>query len=182
MTHDPSEVPIAADELEAGRAFLDEGAFDDALLCAARALSVAPGDGGVLSFADEAIRRHPEPLVPLTLSEGVPFGIVAARARALAARRQYLSAVDLALQVATFRPRLAYVPWAVPWLRSASADLAPADADRLVARALGFVQRLLSEQSTSAEVAENADAACMLLALEDRCSKRPAQILGIGST
>jgi hypothetical protein len=107
--HEEADTPDPLEELEVIRQSLAEGGLDDALVAGARALSVDPNDPRLLEAVDEAIARHPSPLAFAALGEDVAYGIVALRARALAKAQRWGEAADLAVQLATFRPKLPYL-------------------------------------------------------------------------
>jgi tetratricopeptide (TPR) repeat protein len=162
MSSSESQVPPDADEeVTEGRAELASGDLDEALMRAARAVAVAPERSDVVAFADEAIRAHPRALHALRASDGTAYGIVALRARALAAEAKWSDAIALAMQVATFRPSLAYAAWGLPWLERAK-PLSRAQADELLSRAVAFAQRVLGAASSD-DALPNLHAVCAVL-------------------
>jgi tetratricopeptide (TPR) repeat protein len=170
-----TDAPDPDEELAEGRAFLEEGDLDEALMRAARAVAVAPQRHDVLAFADEVLARHPSPLPQLVLSDDVPYGIVAMRARALARRARLLEATDLAIQLSTFRPALDFGPWAAEWLSSIPTEIRATEADQLLARIVAYAKPLLGSSTLDPALRANATAMCEILARIEPLVGAPAK-------
>lgn len=155
----PPDIPVVAEEVSEGMAALEAGDSEEARARAARALSLAPMDRGVLAFVDSVIATSPGVVEATRPTADVPFGVVALHARALAAAGNWLAAVDLTLQVAAFCPRLPYAPWAVEWIAQANPT---ADEARTVFSVIGKLVGVL-EPPLSAGALENARAALAIM-------------------
>ena len=131
---------------------------------AARALAVAPESAAAVSLADRVLAAVPDALDRLPVGDGVSFGIVAMRARALAATGRFIDAADLALQLGRFRPQLAFVPWAAAMLDTKSTHLSRAEADRLLDKMTPLFAALQEADSQEVGARANAAATCDVLA------------------
>jgi tetratricopeptide (TPR) repeat protein len=163
---EPEETPPDLDEeLREAALFLEENDPVSALMRAARALAVAPESAEALAMAGRVLAVMPDALEHLAIEdEGVSFGIVAMRARAMAVKHRFIDAADLALQVAAFRPKLAYAPWAVAALKGLDRELEPAEADRLLRRVSPLFEALTATDLSAPAARANANAACDVLA------------------
>jgi tetratricopeptide (TPR) repeat protein len=155
--------PVLEEELAEGALFLEEGDHHEALMRAARALSVAPTAPEALAFSDRVLAAMPDALDHLSIDEEVSFGIVAMRARAMAFLRRWVDAADLALQVATFRPDLPYAVWAVAFLDAKKERLRAVDADRLLGRCVNLYQVLIEAGADEPHIQANSEATTVIL-------------------
>ena len=114
------EDPTDEDYANAARAALSAKDTPLALEQAAAAASLRPLHTAHIELLDEAIAATKGPLQALALKPaGTFFGLVAARARALARLHRVGEAVDCLFQAATFSPQTPFLPWAVPWVAHA---------------------------------------------------------------
>jgi tetratricopeptide (TPR) repeat protein len=149
------ENPTDEDYAAAARAALAAKDHRLALEQAAAAASLRPQHEPHVRLLDEAIASTKAPLVALQLSPGGTFfGLVAARARALARLHRTGEALDCLFQATTFSPKTPFLRWALPWVAHAR------DAKRVDPKALALAVVLLASAGDGAAVAnlEAADA------------------------
>lgn len=157
----PTETPpILEDEVAEGWAALSDGAHDDALLRAGRALAVAPTAQEAVELADAVVIACGDAL-GAAVGTTPPFGLVALRARAHAQRKEWRAATLLALEVAAFRPTLGFACWTPPWGRRIAWSRGTADE---VLAAITAAAAALSPSPTGGE-RQNAEALHELLTL-----------------
>jgi tetratricopeptide (TPR) repeat protein len=127
------EDPTDEDYAAAARAALSAKDHRLALEQAAAAASLRPLHEPHTKLLDEAIAATKGPLQALELKPGGTFfGLVAARARALARVHRMGEALDCLFQATAFAPRTPFLVWALPWVAHAS------DARRVTPQALAL--------------------------------------------
>jgi tetratricopeptide (TPR) repeat protein len=149
------ENPTDEDYAAAARAALGAKNHRLALEQAAAAASLRPLHEPHVRLLDEVIASTKAPLVALQLSPGGTFfGLVAARARALARLHRTGEALDCLFHATTFSPKTPFLRWALAWVAHAR------DAKRVDPKALALAIVLLASEKESAAVAnlEAADA------------------------
>lgn len=174
---DPQQAaPDPDDEIIEGRAELARGDCDEALVHAARAVAVAPERDDVVAFADEAIRSHRAPLDSIGNAQRASYGLVALRARALAAGGKWIAAATTAIEVATFRPALPYIQWAVRWLEQAE-SISASEADTVLTSLVSFTQHVLAAPPAAETFANVAAAADSVGRIAPRTTDRAKALL-----
>ncbi|WP_437288313.1 tetratricopeptide repeat protein [Sorangium sp. So ce406] len=155
------EDPTDADYAVAARWALQNKDFRLALQQASAAVAVRPLHEPHLRLLDQVIAKARAPLELLALpAEGAFFGLVAARARALARLQRLDQAVHTLFQAVAFSPDTPFAPWALSWVATTrqARRVAPATAASAV---LALVESLrgrpLSEGARS-----NLDAALVI--------------------
>jgi tetratricopeptide (TPR) repeat protein len=114
------EDPTDEDYASAARAALSAKDHRLALEQAAAAASLRPLHEPHVKLLDEAIAATKGPLQALELKPGGTFfGVVAARARALARLDRTGEALDCLFKATTFSPKTTFLPWGVPWVAHA---------------------------------------------------------------
>lgn len=147
------ENPTDEDYADAARAALSAKDYKLALQQAAAAASLRPLHEPHVKLLDEAIAATKGPLQALELKpEGTFFGIVAARARALARLDRTREALDCLFQATTFTPRTPFLGWGVPWVAHAR------DARRVDPKVLALAIVQLVQAGTAVANLEAADA------------------------
>jgi tetratricopeptide (TPR) repeat protein len=127
------ENPTDEDFANAARSALAAKNHKLALEQAAAAAALRPLHEPHVRLLDEVIAATKAPLQALQLqSGGTFFGLVAARARALARLHRVPEALDCLFQAATFSPKTPFLPWAVSWVARAR------DAKRVDPKALAL--------------------------------------------
>jgi tetratricopeptide (TPR) repeat protein len=138
------EDPTDEDYADAARAALSAKDHRLALEQAAAAASLRPLHEPHVKLLDDAIAATKGPLQALELKpEGTFFGLVAARARALARFHRMGEALDCLFQATTFSPKTPFLAWAGPWVAHAS------DARRVTPAALALAIVKLLDASPS---------------------------------
>jgi tetratricopeptide (TPR) repeat protein len=114
------ENPTDEDYAAAARFALAAKNYKLALEQAAAAASLRPLHEPHVRLLDQAIAETKAPLQALALQPGGTFyGLVAARARALARLHRVADALDCIFEAATFSPKTPFLCWAVPWVAHA---------------------------------------------------------------
>lgn len=165
---DPASYPREADEYienptdedyaTAARWALQRKDFLLAVQQASAAASLRPLHEPHLRLLDEVIARARAPLALLALPDGaIFFGLVAARARALARFERFDEALRNLFEVAAFRPDIPFLCWAPAWVATAKA--AKRVAPETVAEGLSALAEAISDRQLSEGARKNLEAA-----------------------
>lgn len=109
--------PAPEQEIALARQALEENDLPRAADHAGAALAADPLRDEWLDLLDRVLAAAPDPLALAPLDRDAPFSRAAVHARARARLGRLSEAIDLLLQVVLARPDLAYLEWAVEWLR-----------------------------------------------------------------
>lgn len=165
---DPASSPLEADEYidnptdddyaTAARWALQQKDFRLAVKQASAAVCLRPLHEPHLRLLDEVIARARAPLALLALPDGaIFFGLVAARARALARLERFDEALRALFEVAAFRPDIPFLRWAPAWVAAAKA--AKRVAPETVAEGLSALGEAMSDRPLSEGARANLEAA-----------------------
>lgn len=159
------EPPEVAGEIVAGRAALDQGDLEEAVMRAARALAVDPASGDARAVLEAALDRGDDPLKLVAVEDGASFGVFAVRAFALARLGRLAEGLELLLQVAAFRPETPYLEWSLEWVNAHAGvvdRMTDAELAAIVVRLRAFARSVRGNVVDTDPRSRNVDAAIAL--------------------